>query len=61
MTKNVKNTILLYADYTTLYATHTDTNTHLVQAAMQEDINNIVQYATQWPIKFNKKTTTADN
>ena len=53
----VTNNILLYADDTSIHASHTTEDMNIVQASLQRDLDNIDEYAKQWAIKFNTTKT----
>ena len=53
----VTNEILLYADDTSIHASHTTEDIDTVQDSLQRDLNSIDEYAKQWAIQFNKSKT----
>ena len=50
---NLTNEILLYADDTSIHASHTTEDIDVVQDSLQRDLDNIDGYAKQWAIQFN--------
>ena len=54
---NVTNEILLYADDTSIHASHTTDDIDTVQDSLQRDLDSIDDYAKQWAIQFNKAKT----
>ena len=57
LTDKVTNEILLYADDTSLHASHTTEDIDVVQDSLQCDLDAIDKYAKQWAIQFNKAKT----
>ena len=55
--KKLTNDILLYADNTTLYASHTIRNADVVQSFLQDDLDAIYDYGTKLAITFNPSKT----
>ena len=53
----VTNEILLYADDTSIHASHTTEDIDTVQDSLQRDLDSIDEYAKQWVIQFNKAKT----
>ena len=57
LTDKVTNEILLYADDTSLHASHSTEDLDTVQDSLQCDLDAIDNYAKQWAITFNKSKT----
>ena len=57
LTDKVTNEILLYADDTSLHASHSTDDIDAVQHSLQQDLDSIDEYAKKWAIKFNKVKT----
>ena len=57
LSKRTKNDILLFADDTSLYASHTTTDLKEVQLSLQRDLNEIHKYGKDWAITFNTTKT----
>ena len=58
LSQRINNEILLFADDTSLYASHTATNLPTIQASLQKDLNEIHRYGQKWAITFNASKTT---
>ena len=50
---NLTNEILLYADDTSIHASHKTEDIDVVQDSLQPDLDNIDGYVKQWAIQFN--------
>ena len=57
LTNKVTNNVLLYADDTSLYASHTRQDADTVRQSLQQDLNEICEYGKQWAITFNPSKT----
>ena len=49
--------MLFFADDTSLYASHTETNLTTIQQTMQDDLDKIYKYGEEWAITFNAAKT----
>ena len=57
LSKQTKNDILLFADDTSLYASHDKTNLRKTQLSLQNDLDRIHKYGQDWAITFNTTKT----
>ena len=57
LSKRTKNDITLFADDTTLYASHTSTDFDATQLSLQQDLDKIYKYGREWAITFNASKT----
>ena len=57
LAERTKNDILLFADDTSLYASHTTEDFDDVQISLQHDLDEIFKYGREWAITFNTTKT----
>ena len=57
LTKEVTNDILLYADDTSIHASHDKHDIDAVRQSLQQDLDIIYRYGKQWAITFNASKT----
>ena len=57
LTKEVTNDILLYADDTSIHASHDKHDKDTVRRSLQKDLDAIDRYGRQWAITFNSSKT----
>ena len=55
--RRTKNDILLFADDTSLYASHTTADFNETQLSLQRDLDEIYKYGREWAITFNTTKT----
>ena len=57
LAERVKNDILLFADDTSLYASHTTEDLDDIRLSLQHDLDEIHRYGREWAITFNTSKT----
>ena len=57
LSRRTQNDILLFADDTSLYASHTIADVDEIQLSLQHDLDEIYRYGREWAITFNTTKT----